>query len=345
MRIAVDAMGGDHAPQVVIDGAVQFARTYPDVELVLVGRQEAIEAELKKYKTDGLKISIVHAPDVVEMKEHTMAVKEKKDASMNVCARMVHKGEVDAMASAGNSGAVMAAALFNMGRIRGIDRPALGTVFPAAPNTCFLLDIGANTDPQPENLLQFAIMGRIYAERVLGVPNPRLGIISNGEEEDKGTIVTRAAQKLLKAHPGLNYVGCIEGKDITRGAADVVVTDGFVGNVMIKLMEGMVVFMGRLLKRDLFKGILGKLALILMLPGAILMLPALILLIPGLLAIVKRMDYREYGGAPLLGINGLVVIGHGRSDAKAIKSMIRVAKQSVEQGIVEKIRVGVASSA
>jgi len=334
-------MGGDHAPQVVIDGAVQFARENPDIELILVGRRDVIEAELKKYKTDGLKLSIVHAPDVVEMEEHTIAVKEKKDASMNVAARLVRRGEADAFTSAGNSGAVMAAALFNIGRIKGIDRPCLGTIYPAAPNKCFILDVGANTDPQPENLLQFAIMGSIYAADVLHVPNPRVGIISNGEEEDKGSMLTRDAQKLLKAHPQLNYIGCVEGKDVPKGVADVVVSDGFVGNVMIKLTEGIVSFLIRQLKREFSGEPLNKIALILLLPGLILMLPGFVLLSPSLRRLWKRIDWREYGGAPLLGVNGVVVIGHGRSDAKAIKNMIRMTRECAQNDVVEKIRRGI----
>jgi phosphate acyltransferase len=344
MRIAVDAMGGDHAPGVVIEGAVQFARAYPDVELILVGRQEAIEPELKKQKTEGLKLSVVHAPDVIEMQEHTMAVREKRDASMNVAARMVRKGEADAFTTAGNTGAAMAAALFNIGRIKGVDRPALGQVFPPTPNRCVLIDIGANTDPQAANLLQFAIMGKVYAEDVLNIANPRVAIISNGEEEDKGSILTREAQKLMRAQPDLNFVGCVEGKDVTRGAADVVVADGFVGNVMVKLTEGIVMFIVRQLKREFTGGLLNKIGLILMIPGLILMIPGLLLLSPAALHVWKRLDYAEYGGAPLLGINGVVVIGHGRSNAKAIKNMIRVTKESVEKGVVDKISKGVAQT-
>jgi glycerol-3-phosphate acyltransferase PlsX len=344
MKIALDAMGGDHAPAVVIEGAILAAQAWPEIEILLVGKQDLIEAELKKHKTDGLALTVIHASEVVEMDEHTMAVKEKKDASMNVAARLVRKGEADAFATAGNTAAGMAAALFNIGRIKGIDRPALGTVYPAAPNTCFVLDVGANTDLQPENLLQFAIMGNVYAKDVLGIASPRLGIISNGEEEDKGSILTREAQKLLKAQPALNFIGCVEGKDVTKGTADVVVSDGFVGNVMVKLTEGVVAFLARQLKREFSKGLLNKLSLILLIPGLILMLPGFLLLAPTLKRLYKRIDWREYGGAPLLGINGVVVIGHGRSDAKAIKNMVRVAKESVEKGVVAKIQSGIAAA-
>ena len=344
MKIAVDAMGGDHAPQVVIEGAVLAAQAYPEIEILLVGKQDVIESELKKYKTAGLKLSVVHASEVIEMDEHTMAVKEKKDSSMNVAARLVRKGEADAFTTAGNTAAGMAAALFNIGRIKGIDRPALGTVYPASPNQCFILDVGANTDLQPQNLLQFAIMGNVYASEVLGVSRPRLGIISNGEEEDKGSILTREAQKLLKAQPHLNYIGCVEGKDVTKGLADVVISDGFVGNVMIKLTEGVVSFLGRQLKREFTGGPLNKIALVLMIPGLVLLIPGLLFLSPAVRHVYKRIDWQEYGGAPLLGINGVVVIGHGRSTAKAIKNMIRVSKESVEKGVVERIRKGIEES-
>ncbi len=344
MKIALDAMGGDHAPQVVIEGAVMAAQAWPEIEIILVGKKDVVEAELKKHKTDGLKLSVVHASEVVEMSEHTMAVKEKKDASMNVAARLVRSGQADAFTTAGNTAAGLAAALFNIGRIKGIDRPALGTLYPAAPNKCFILDVGANTDLQPENLLQFAVMGKVYSEDVLGVANPRLGIISNGEEEDKGSILTREAQKLIKAQPGFNYIGCVEGKDIPKGIADVVVSDGFVGNVMIKLTEGIVSFLVRQLKHEFTGGLLNKIAIVLLIPGLILMLPAFVLFSPTVKRVYKRIDWKEYGGAPLLGINGVVVIGHGRSDAKAIKNMIRVAKESVEKDVVSKISKGLAET-
>jgi glycerol-3-phosphate acyltransferase PlsX len=320
---------------------VRAAREY-GLEIILVGDEGVIRRELARHSAEGLRISIVHASQVIGMEEHTMAVKEKRDASMVVAARLVRQGQADGFCSAGNSGAVMAAALFAIGRIRGIDRPALGTVYPAASTPLLLLDMGANTDPKPENLLQFAVMGSIYAERIMGIPRPRVGIISNGEEEDKGTILTREAQKLLKAHPTLNYVGCVEGKDVPRGMADVVVTDGFVGNVMVKLTEGLVVFFARLLKKEFTQGMLNKLALVLLIPGLVAMVPGILLFGPTLRRLIRRMDYAEYGGAPLLGVDGVVVIGHGRSNAKAIKNMIRVAKESVEHNLVETIRQGIA---
>lgn len=340
MRITVDAMGGDHAPRVVVEGAVLAARAY-GLEIILVGPEEVVRSELARHKTGDLPIRIVHAPEVVSMTEHTIAVKQKKENSMLVGARLVKEGRADAFASAGNSGAVMAAALFALGRIRGVDRPALGTIWPASPTPCILLDIGANTDPKPEYLVQFAIMGVAYAERMFGIQRPRVGIVSNGEEAEKGSFLVRDAYPLLQAS-GLNFIGNVEGKDTTRGIADVIVTDGFTGNVIIKEAEGIASFMGRLVKRELTTGARNKAALVLMIPGLILMLPGLLLLGPTLRRLARRLDYREVGGAPLLGVDGVVVIGHGRSDARAIQRMILKAAQSVEQGLVPAIQAGLA---
>ena len=344
MRIVLDAMGGDHAPQVTIDGAVQAAREL-GVEVILVGRQEAIEAELAKYDTKGLNLPIVHASQVVGMEEHTMAVKEKSDSSMVVGMRLVKDGKADAFVSAGNSGAVMAAALFNLGRIKGVKRPALSAVYPTTSGRCVFLDVGANTDCKPEYLLQFAIMGHVYAERVLGIPNPKVGLLSNGEEEDKGTMVVREAYQLLKESrglkPRLNFIGNVEGKDLPAGMADVVVSDGFAGNVAVKLSEGLVMSLFRTAKRELTTGSLAKLALLLMLPGVILSLPGAILLVPAFKRLAKRFDYAEVGGAPLLGVDGVVIIAHGRSNAKAIKNAIGVARQAVEGRMVAIIKEGV----
>ncbi len=342
VRIALDAMGGDHAPGVVIDGAVQAARAFPGVHLILVGREEAIRTELARFGgASSLPISVVNASEVVEMQEHTLAVKEKRDSSMVVGVKLVKQGEADAFVTAGNSGAGMAAALFGLGRIRGIERPAFCTVYPAAPNTCAILDIGANTDPKPEHLLQSGLMGSLYAERVLGIPKPRVGLVSNGEEADKGSMLVRDAYKLL-ASSGLNFIGNVEGKDITRGAADVVVTDGFTGNVIIKLSEGIFSFLLKTLKRQFTAGWLNKLALILLIPGAVLMIPGLILFFPAARALQRKVDWREYGAAPVLGVDGVVLIGHGRSDAKAIRNAIRAAVRAARQDVVGAIRSGLA---
>jgi glycerol-3-phosphate acyltransferase PlsX len=333
MKIVVDAMGGDHAPAVVVAGAVAEARTQ-GTQIVLVGVEDQVRAELAKHPgVAELPIEVVHASEVVEMAEHTMAVKAKKDSSMMVGMRLVKEGRAQAFASAGNSGAVMAAALFVLGRIPGIERPAIGSIYPASPAPCLVVDIGANADCKPEYLVQFAIMGDIYAKTMFGLAEPAVGIVSNGEEADKGSMLIRETYPLLQAS-GLNFVGNVEGKDIGRGAANVVVTDGLTGNVIVKLTEGVVSFLVKFLKRELTAGLLNKIALILMIPGLILALPGLVLLYPAARGVWKRVDWREVGGAPLLGVNGVVVIGHGRSDAKAIQYMIRKAEKSAQQDLV-----------
>jgi len=328
MKIVVDAMGGDHAPAVVVDGAVQAARAL-QAEIILVGQQAAVEAELRKHDTTGLTLTIVHASQVVEMDEHpAAAVKAKKDSSMVVGMDLVKRGEADAFFTAGNSGGALAAALFRLGRIRGIQRPALSTVFPSQTpqGYCFLLDVGANADCKPEYLLQFAIMGSVYAERILGVPRPRVAIVSNGEEVGKGNQLVQETVPLLQAS-GLHFVGNAEGKDIPWGIADVIVTDGFTGNVIVKLSEGVAKLIVDTLKTEITSRTLSKV-------GALLAKPAFDV-------IKRRLDYREYGGAPLLGVDGVVIVGHGRSDAYAIKNAVLVAARTVENGVLEAIKRGI----
>jgi len=325
-------MGGDHAPAAAVDGAVQVARDL-GLEIVLVGQKAAIQPELARHDTSGLPVTIYHASEVVDMDEHpAAAVKAKKDSSMVVAMEMLKRREVDAFFSAGNSGGVLAAALFRLGRIRGIKRPALSTIFPSQSpqGHSFVLDIGANTDCKPEYLVQFALMGSIYAERVLGVARPRVAILSNGEEEGKGNQLVQETVPLLKASP-LNFVGNAEGKDIPWGIADVVVTDGFTGNVAIKLAEGVVKYLLDVLKEELMAHNVSKV-------GAVLAKPAFA-------AVKRRLDYREYGGAPLLGVDGVVIVGHGRSDALAIRNGIRMAAQTVENGVLEAIKEGVEGQA
>jgi glycerol-3-phosphate acyltransferase PlsX len=329
MKIVVDAMGGDWAPAVVVEGAVRAARDL-GLEIILVGQQGAVQPELEKYETGGLSLTLYPASEMIEMHEHpAAAVKTKKDSSMVVAMDLIKRREADAFFTAGNSGGALAAALFRLGRSRGIKRPALSTIFPSQTpqGHCFLLDIGANADCRPEYLFQFAIMGSIYAERVLGVPNPRVAILSNGEEEGKGSQLVQEAVPLLKEST-LNFVGNAEGKDIPWGLADVVVTDGFTGNVVIKLAEGVSKFLLDVLKTEITSRNVSKL-------GALLAKPAFD-------EIKRRLDYREYGGAPLLGVDGVVIVGHGRSDALAIHNGIRVAAQTVENGVLEAITQGIA---
>jgi phosphate acyltransferase len=336
VKIVVDAMGGDHAPGVVVAGAVAEAREGRS-GIILVGQQDVIASELAKHgDVSKLPIEVVHASEVVEMEEHTMAVKAKKDSSMMVGMRLVKEGRGDAFASAGNSGAVMAAALFGLGRIRGVERPALGSVYPASPEPCLIVDIGVNADCKPEYLVQFAQMGSAYARLMFGLKQPKVGIVSNGEEEDKGSTLVRETYPLLKAS-GLNFVGNVEGKDIGKGLANVVVTDGLTGNVIVKLSEGLFSFILKFLRQQFTGGSRNKLAIVLMVPGLILAIPGLALLWPSVARVRKRMDWREFGGAPLLGVNGVVVIGHGRSDEKAIRNMIRTAEKSAQQNLVQVI--------
>jgi glycerol-3-phosphate acyltransferase PlsX len=339
MKIVLDAMGGDHAPAVVVDGAAQAAREL-GVHIILVGRRDEVERELARHKAAGLPLSVVHADQVIEMDEHVDALKRKPEASIRVGMRLVREGEADAFVSAGNSGAVMASAIFDVRRIRGIKRPALAVLYPAAPTPVLLIDNGANTDPSPENMVQFAQMGATYVQRLWGIEHPRVAIVSNGEEADKGNELVRETFPALEAS-GLNFVGNAEGKDVTRGIADVVVTDGFTGNVMIKLTEGLVSFLARFVRRELFGGTLNKVALALMMPALLLALPGLALLSPALRRVAKRLDYAEYGGAPLLGVDGVVIIAHGRSNAKAIKNAVRVARDSVDVNLVDVIRQSV----
>jgi glycerol-3-phosphate acyltransferase PlsX len=333
MKIAVDAMGGDHAPGVVVAGAVAEARTR-GTQIILVGREDDLCAELAKHPgAADLPIELVNASEVVEMAEHTMAVKAKKDSSMMVGMRLLDEGRAQAFASAGNSGAIMAAALFVLGRLPGVERPAIGSIYPASTAPCLIVDIGANADCKPEYLVQFAIMGHTYARTMFGLAEPAVGLISNGEEADKGSMLIRETYPLLQ-HLALNFVGNVEGKDIGRGIANVVVTDGLTGNVIIKLTEGVVTFIARLFRDELTGGFRNKVALVLMIPGLILALPGLALLYPSVGNLQYRLDWREIGGAPLLGVNGVVVIGHGRSDVKAIQSMIRMAEKSAQQDLI-----------
>jgi glycerol-3-phosphate acyltransferase PlsX len=329
MKIALDAMGGDHAPEVTIHGAVWAARDF-DLTVQLVGQPDLIKAELAKHNTTGLNLPIIPANEVIGMNEQpATAVKNKKDSSMVVALRSVKEGQSDAFVTAGNSGGALAAALFGLGRIKGIKRPALSTIFPtdSKQGYCFMLDVGANTDVRPEYLLQFALMGYHYANRVLHIPTPRVGLLSTGEEEDKGNALIQEVTPLLKAS-ALNFVGNVEGKDIPAGLADVVVTDGFTGNVYIKGAEGV----ARLIQKILEEEIRARpLALL----GALLARGAI-------RAFRTRLDYREFGGGPLLGVNGVVIVAHGRSDAYAIRNAIRVAKQAAENNIVQAIAQGLA---
>jgi glycerol-3-phosphate acyltransferase PlsX len=338
MKIVLDAMGSDNHPIPDVAGAVQAAKEWGD-EIILVGRKEIVQNELAKHDAAALPITIVHAPEVIEMHEHSNAVKRKKDASIRVGMRMLKDSQADAFVSAGNTTAVLASAIFDLKRIRGIRRPALGSIYPVAKNPVFLLDNGATTDCKPEYLLQFARMGVAYAEHVWGISSPRIGLLSNGEEPDKGSILVRDTYVAL-AESDLNFVGNVEPKEVTRGIADVVLTDGFTGNVMIKTTEAIASFIARYLKQQLTRGALNKVGLVLMVPGLLAMLPGLALMLPSFRRVARRLDYAEYGGALLMGVNGVVIVGHGRSNAKAVKNAIGQARQAVQGNVLEAIRDG-----
>ena len=333
-RIVLDAMGSDAYPTPDVVGAVMAAREY-GVEIILVGDQARIKPVLDAQKPGNLPIRIVHASEMLTMEDkgEQLAFKARhKEAqnSMAIGMDLLKKGEGDAFVTAGNTGAGMVTALFRLGRLRGVDRPAVAPVFPTATGSCVVLDIGANPDCKPENLLQFAIMGSAYAEKVRGVKSPKVGLVSNGEEEGKGNELVRAASPLLR-NSGLNYYGNVEGKEVIGGKVDVAVTDGFVGNVMLKTAEAVGKLILDQVKSSIKNG--GPLAML----GGLLVKPAL-----G--SIKKLLDPSEQGAALLLGVNGLVLIGHGRSDAAAIKSAIRLAKEAAEADVVGAIKTAIEES-
>ncbi|HLE19469.1 MAG TPA: phosphate acyltransferase PlsX [Syntrophales bacterium] len=307
MKIAVDAMGGDYAPAVVVEGALSAAREL-NIPIILVGDRARIEAELAKHKGANHNISIVHASEVVAMDESpTQAIRKKKDSSLRVCFDLVKNGAADAVVSAGNSGAAMAAGIFLLKKIKGVERPAIAVSVPTMKEPAVILDVGGNVDCKPSHLFQFAIMGEVYARYVLGKERPRVGLLSNGEEEGKGNELTRETHALLK-ESSINYVGYIEGRDIYRGEIDVVVTDGFVGNVVLKLSEGLVEAFTTMLKNEIMASVPAKIGYMLS-KGAFRNLK-------------KKIDYAEYGGAPLLGVEGNCIISHGRSNARAMRNAI-----------------------
>ncbi len=322
MKIAVDAMGGDNAPQVEVAGAVAAAKEY-SLSIILVGDKERLVAELAQYDVSGLDITIHHASEVVGMHDSASdAIRKKKDSSVRVAFDLVKSGVAEAVVSAGNSGATMAAGMYVLKRMNGIDRPAIAQVFPTLTGHTVVLDIGGNVDCKPAHLVQFAIMGEVYARHVLGVKQPRVGLLSNGEEESKGNDLTREANSMLR-DVAFDYSGYIEGRDIFAGKVDVVVCDGFVGNIVLKLSEGLAEAVGTMLKEEIKKKLIYKI-------GYLLSRPAFA-------RFKKKVDYAEYGGAPLLGINGVGMICHGGSNVKAIKNAIRFASDYAAKGVNQRM--------
>lgn len=323
MYIAVDAMGGDHAPRVVVEGALQAAQEH-GIAVLLVGDREEILRELKHAGgQESALVAVRHAAEVVEMGESPIAaLRRKRDSSLQVAFQQVKAGEAGAVVSAGNSGAVLALAVTVLGNLAGVDRPAIVTVIPTLGGQAYLLDAGANVECKPLHLVQFAVMGEVYARVVRGVLHPRVGVLSNGEEDSKGTDTTRAAHEMLKKLP-LNYIGYVEGRDLNSGKVDVIVTDGFTGNVVLKTLEGFSDFLQKQLRVLFTAQWRSKLAY---------------LLIRRSFANLRAsLDPSEVGGAPLLGTDGLAIIAHGASTPKAIKNAIRVADESLRRGINQQI--------
>ncbi len=330
-RVALDAMGGDHAPAEIVKGAVQAAGEL-NTGVILVGPEPLIKTELARYDITGLDLTTVHTDEVISMEEHPAeAVRAKRRNSITICQELVRDGKAIGAVSAGNSGAVMAAAMFTLRRAKGVDRPAFGAVLPAAGGRqVMVLDVGANTDCKPQWLLQFALMGAAHQTAIFGIPSPRVGLLANGEEETKGDQLTQEAHKLIRAAApalGLNFIGNVEGRDIVAGEVDVVVCDGFVGNVALKFAEGLSKMLLQTIRKELTAGALTSV-------GALLAKPAFD-------RVRRQLDYEEYGGVPILGVNGVSVICHGSSHAKAIKNAIRVARQAYQSNLPATIAINI----
>ncbi|MFC1538540.1 phosphate acyltransferase PlsX [Candidatus Latescibacterota bacterium] len=342
-QIAVDAMGGDNFPQVQIEGSLEALVSCDDVEVTLVGDKNIVEKSLKKIvnseNSSGLKsgssalerIKIVHADEVIGMSESpARAIRSKKNSSLVIANKLCRSNEIEAVISAGNTGAAMASSLLYMGRLTGVSRPAIMALFPSKKNLVAVLDLGANSECKPENLYQFGVMGSLYTTHILGYENPRVGLLSIGEERSKGNELTESAYSLLE-NSELNFIGNIEGRDIFEGIADVVVCDGFVGNVLLKFGESAFGFVAHSLHKKVSKHILWKI-------GAILLKPAFY-------KVKEEMSVEEYGGAPLLGVNGVSIICHGNSSPKAIKNAIKVARRLVLEEVNKKIETELSSKA
>ena len=312
VRIAVDAMGGDGAPGVEVAGALEAVKESDGrIAVVLVGKGEALAAELSRHEASGLPVSIHHADEVISMGESpATAVRRKRNASIVVAADLHKRGDVEGVVSAGNTGAVVASTLFGLGMLPNVRRPAIASMFPTAAEPAVVLDVGASVDSRPEDLLEFAAMGDVYAHHVLSRDTPRVALMNIGEERTKGSELTQEAHGLLSESP-LNFIGNVEGRSFLRGEADVVVTDGFVGNVMLKLVEGVLDILTKVLSETRAQ--------------------------EGLSVLARQLDYAEYGGAPLLGVAGVVIIAHGSSSPKAIKNAVKVAARFVDIGLNEKI--------
>ncbi len=323
MKIVVDAMGGDYAPVAVVSGAVEAAKEY-GCKIILTGLEAEINRELKKIKYPAGLVEVVHTSEVIQMCEPAaVSIRKKRDSSITRGIELVKKGEADAFFSAGNTGAVVCAATLGLGMLNGVERPGIAIIMPTLKkNPSLIIDVGANIDAKPEHLLQYAAMAQSYYRHIFQFENPTVGLLNIGEEEAKGTDFLKEAYKMLSISP-FNFIGNVEGKDIFKGKAEVVVCDGFVGNVALKVSEGVAEVVGQFLKRELMSSLMAKIGLF--------------FIRNSLKRFKKNLDYSEYGGAPLLGINGIVIIGHGRSSSKAIKNAIRAAIKEVDNKVNQKM--------
>ena len=325
VRVVVDAMGGDNAPEEIVKGAVDAVNTRGDIKVFLVGQQDAVSAELRKYTYKEEQIKVVHAEEVIEMAEPPVnAIRKKKQSSLVVGMNMIKKQEADAIVSAGSTGAVLVGGQVLVGRIKGVERPPLAPLIPTENGVSLLIDCGANVDARPSHLVQFAQMGSIYMENIVGIKNPRVAILNIGAEEEKGNQLVKETFPLLKACEGINFIGSIEARDIPHGGADVIVCEAFAGNIVLKLYEGVAATLLTKVKEGLMSSLRSKV-------GALLIKPAL-------KQTLKSFDASEYGGAPLLGLNGLVVKTHGSANAQDVKNSIIQCVAFKEQGINEKIK-------
>ena len=322
MRIAVDAMGGDFGPKAVVPGALAAAADF-GVDILLVGLESAIRRETERFASQGPRVTIVDAPEAIGMGEGLLSFRKKKASSIRVGAQLVRDGAAEAFVSMGNTGAVVYISRDVLGSLKGVDRPALALLVPGVEGQTLLLDVGANANCQPHNLVQFALMGKIFMEAVAGVPDPRIGLMSIGEEKGKGNDLVKEAFDRLQKAP-IRFIGNVEGKDLFSGIADVVVSDGFTGNVALKVSEGVVQSVMSMARHEITKNIFAKLGYLLMKRH--------------LKRLYKKIDYSEYGGAQLLGVNGVCIIGHGRSNPTAVRNAIGLARQFVANRVQEKIQ-------
>jgi glycerol-3-phosphate acyltransferase PlsX len=326
MRVAIDAMGGDFGPQVMVEGAFKAAQEF-QVEILLVGVEDLIKKEIRKSSSSGPKITIINASEAIGMGEGLLSFRRKKRSSIRVGTQLVKDGEADAFVSTGNTAAVVYISKKVLGALKGVEKPALSLLVPTLKGLTLLVDVGANVNCRPHDLVQFAIMGHIFMKNVCGVANPRIALMSIGEEETKGTDLTKQVFERLQVSP-LNFIGNVEGKDIYSGNAEVIVSDGFTGNVALKVSEGVVETVLSMARTEIMKNFFSKIGFMLMKRN--------------LKKLYKRIHYSEYGGAPLLGLTGVCVVGHGRSNPTAVKNAIRLARDFVASGILEKIQSEIA---